>query len=634
MKIAYGREAFRAYKSKRYTEGEKGRFKQALDQFQNNPAHPGLNFERLGSKEKQNHYSIRASKELRIILAIDSPMGHPNLDSKVMIANMGHHDEMYSWSERQAFHSEIFEGSAPDGKNLSDDRAQSIDQLMSFEEWQLYLHPDQEHHATRTFSQEARIYGGAGTGKTVIGLHRIARIARENPDERMLVTAFHKTLVNGLREKFRGLPNAPTNVDFFSLFQIARRWSGEGNVDAKEVNKAFQVAYRQEIEGSVLTSCTQQYIREEIERVIKGRAASKDAYLATDRFQRIGRLRGFKRREREVCWNCLEAWDTAMAKRGTTSFHNQLKNAMERAEAHDRPVYRSVVVDEGQDITATGMRLVRALVAGKPENPVPKDGLLFLDDKAQQIYPGGFRAEWAGLSFRGRSEPLHTGLRTTRQIAKAAAAVRGQNLVDKSDPGTPTVDPKNYMREECTPCWVQAGKKELLKVREIIGQLTGKMGLEPNQIGVLMHKQKDVDNCIKFLGKKGVAAVNLKNDSSGRNPGQVGVVTLDSSKGLEFSAVLIPRVGKSIFPLTEVDQSSLFRRLGEDKSIQPEQNLDEILDDEAKEKRQLNLDRLYVGMTRARDYLFLISSDEPCREIEASRDHFDWYSISRPLDIA
>ena len=640
MEISFGREAYKALKNNRLTVQEKQRFLTAIEKFRADFQQPGLNFEPLGSDERQNHYSIRASRELRLILAIDKQdllMGQPG---SAMVANLGHHDPVYEWAERQGYYSDVSAGAALNGRPVSRGRSGPFEMLVSFEEWQLFLHPHQLNHVKRSFGGEARIYGGSGTGKTVIGLHRIARLAQEIPDRKFLVTAYHTTLVGMLKTMFSGLPEPPRNVDFRTLHQIAYEYCNQHDRDGsagkwisrKNVAAAFETAYQATIAGSPLEKCTRDYIRDEIERVIKGRAAGKDEYLASDRFQRIGRVRGFKRREREICWNCLERWDQEMDRLGTTSFDNRMQHAMELAEQRGEPVYRSVLVDEGQDATAAGMRLIRALVAGRPENPVPADGLLFLDDKAQQIYPGGFRADWAHLRFRGRTVHLDEGLRTTRQIAEAAAAVRGQELVDKSDTDEKAVDANRYQRNGRKPFWVQTGEKEILVMIEIINKLR-QADYAFSEIGVVMHRREDVLNCVEAFKRRKIPSVDLKggSESGGNDAGSVRVVTFDSSKGLEFRAVLIPRIDKTIFPLTAEDRADLRVRLGENEGGLHDEG---VLDDEAREKRQLNLDRLYVGMTRARDLLILISGGEPCKEIQESQEYFDRRHGAELLDFS
>ncbi len=621
-----GREAHRATKGKSLTDQDKQRCMEAISQFGANPRHPGLNFERLGSEPSHNHWSIRASKELRVILSVGKiENGQP---AEVMVANFGHHDQMYDWSSRQRFHSDVSEG--VEIETPSPRGGTSAFPLADFEEWQLYLYPDQKALVKRQFDREARLYGGAGTGKSVILLHRAARLGRENPDGQILVTAFHKVLTSRLAELYCKLPNAPKNVEFRSVFQVARSVIGDLGIDRRVLDDAFDEAYRRIVPGTHVRSCTPEYLRDEIERVIKGRSASKDEYLDTGRFQRVGRQRGFKKRDRETCWALREAWDEELQRRGNRSFADALELARETLETEGKPVYRAALIDEAQDLTASAIRMIRASVAGSPDSPIPRDGLLFVDDKAQQIYPGGFRTAWAGLNFKGRSVHLSTGHRTTRQIARAAAAVRGQFLVDKSDTDINAVEVEGYSRDDGQlPILRQTDKKELSEVISIIRRLVDTDGYNWREIAILSMHRNDLNACHKYLIKNRIPAL-LQRYRAG-DPDGVRVVTFDSCKGQEYRAVIIPRVGNSVFPLSEDDKQVQTGTLQLDL---PESAPVEELDAEALEKRQLNLDRLYVAMTRACERLFLICGEAPGLEIERARDHFDWYAPSRPFDLS
>lgn len=86
---------------------------------------------------------------------------------------------------------------------------------------------------------------------------------------------------------------------------------------------------------------------------------------------------------------------------------------------------------------------------------------------------------------------------------------------------------------------------------------------------------------------------------------------------MEFRAVFIPRLGQSRFPIDTHDPGQLSILVSEYKPTSP-------MEQEDLEERLLNLDRLYVAMTRAKDRLYLIADEQPCDEIQRARDnHFD-----------
>ena len=148
---------------------------------------------------------------------------------------------------------------------------------------------------------------------------------------------------------------------------------------------------------------TREYLKEEIRRVVKGRAATREEYTDTGRFERIGRGLSLKAPDRTLCWDLRNAWDEEMARESTEDFPDFVLRARDLARRQD-PLYRCAVVDEAQDLTLVEMQFLRALVATVPlagetsrsgdAGALPADALTVLDDSAQRIYPGGFKPRW------------------------------------------------------------------------------------------------------------------------------------------------------------------------------------------------------------------------------------------------
>jgi superfamily I DNA/RNA helicase len=427
------------------------------------------------------------------------------------------------------------------------------------------------------------------------------------------------------------MPKAPENVVFRNIDRVAydvvpapTKWW----VDQQKVDEAFDAAFRVVVPGTPLERYSRDYLKEEIERVIKGRAATRKEYLDTGLFERLGRRRRFNRPAREFCWRLREAWDDKMQTAETMSYADRLIAARNRSWAREAGEYRAAIVDEAQDMTLVGMQLVRALVAGKPGNPVPRDGLLILDDAAQRIYAGGFRLAWADIDVKGRSEILRTNYRNTRPIVEAARAVRGGVLLVKEDNDDGAALHSDFEQEDGPrPVFVRVGpKREVVAIVDMIRKLVRDEGMKCEAIGVLMHHNEDAERVGEALFRKGVPCAMLKKLRSGTLGDGVRVGTFDRSKGLEFRAVLIPRMGASVFP----PNPGLANIQKELPGV--ELPLREPTDEE-REARQLDLDRLYVGMTRAKERLYLIADEGPCPELEEARNLFERrrYKIGGPI---
>ncbi len=625
--------------TRRLTPQDQSRFVTAVSQFARDPATPGLNFEKLGGGTKSNLWSLRASQELRILLAED--------DGQFVFVNAGHHDAMYDWADRRDHfvdlasddladlqvsvpdiplslkrastgmphqpslpdlpghesggprHSPLASESAPTDPLLIQDL---IRRLFSgdFEDWQLFLHPDQRPLVSRHWSGAARIRGAAGTGKTVIGLHRLAELARRYPDGKVLFTANSRSLAELLERRFQILPMAPSNVEFANIDRIAYKYDSWPPAHFSLVDQTFAAACKELAAGSPLERIGQDYLKEEIERVIKGNdLQSLEDYLSVER---IGRKRSLSQNLRKLVWELYEFWAGILRERNAVPFADKRIRARDAVQRLAQAPYRCVVVDEAQDITLVELQLVRALVAGAPENPVPKNGVLILDDPAQRIYPGGYRLGWAGLEIAGRAQVLKKNYRNLPAVYRAARRVRGNELValeHEDDKFILDVELGFSEREDERPNLALVDcDDEFPYLREMIREISegGKVGA--NEIAVFLKHNNQVEAAIRFLQGKGIPCARItRNGISGSG---VRVGTYDRARGLEFRAVFLPRLGVTQFPDGGGDA------VGEGQSFDPDQDL---------ESRLLELDRLYVAMTRARELLLLLADEEPCEEI-------------------
>src|SRR5690554_5010258 len=87
----------------------------------------------------------------------------------------------------------------------ADELARALD--YPWDKWTVFLHPAQRQLVEKEYNGPARVTGSAGTGKTIVALHRAVHLARENPDSRVLLTTFSGTLANALEVKLRCLIN-------------------------------------------------------------------------------------------------------------------------------------------------------------------------------------------------------------------------------------------------------------------------------------------------------------------------------------------------------------------------------------------------------------------------------------------
>ncbi len=627
MKILYGKEYYKKVLSPQdygFHPKDRDRCVAAVEKFRVNPRHPGLNFERLGRGRRQNHWSIRASRELRVILAVELDVEQPR---RVGLLNMGPHDPMYDWSLGQGYYTDLNEYGVVWALPESADNRDFALPPSDFKEWMLYLPKQQRRLVNRHYhTGMGRIRGAAGTGKTVVGLHRAAVLGRRYPGEPILVTTFSRSLCVYMERLFQRFPDPPDNVRFVNVDQLASQFLKRpaDQIDEsrfprpRDINAAFKAACRITMPQEM--NLDNDYLKEEVQCVIKGRGAKKEEYLDTGRFERLGRKKSFKKADREICWRLREAWDKEMKRLGTVDFPDRLVEARNLAQKQSKPRYRAAVVDEAQDLTLVGIQFVRALVAGSPEEKLRKDSILMLDDAAQRIYPGGFRPKWANLDFRGNSDTLDVNFRNTKRIYQAARAVGGKVILSKGANDDGTVDAVHFEGGEGDrPVLIVTNRKELKELLELLNDLVDNQGFRHNEIGVLVLRNDDANKLIKFLRRKEIPCVNLKDLLSGPLRDGIRVGTFDRAKGMTYRAVFILRMGESQFPLRQETNGSGIQAQA---SLQLPGNESGPTMEEDQEERELKLDRLYVAMTRARDRLYLIADEDPCDEIQQSRDYY------------
>ncbi len=159
----------------------------------------------------------------------------------------------------------------------------------------------------------------------------------------------------------------------------------------------------------------------------------------------------------------------------------------------------------------------------------------------------------------------------------------------------------------------------MLRALREVRYLVDEKGLRPEEIGILMKHNVDVRaRAVSASGTRSAPLRDLRTRST--LPGGARVSTLDRTRGMEFRAILILRLGASLLPGRYVGQE-------EGDVATPDVGRP---DKEVSEHRLQLFDRLYIGMIRARECLVLIASEAPCEEIEQARNCLDWYLPNRP----
>ncbi|UQA97726.1 UvrD-helicase domain-containing protein [Streptomyces halobius] len=472
-------------------------------------------------------------------------------------------------------------GSEPDGLFDLDGLCQAaLDEARQapIEQWMTFLHPDQVALVRRNWAGPARISGPAGTGKTVVGLHRAAHLARHTTG-RVLYVTFANNLprVQGTFLKTMA-PAVADRIDFRSLHSWAQEFlKGRGvpvQLNKARAETAFSFAWKDVGRDSCLAEIdpSPHYWHEEISYVIKGRGiASFEEYAAVARRRRRTTLR---RAHRRAVWALYEAYESHRTERAVHDFNDILSLALEEATGAGDSPYRAVIVDEVQDLTLVGVRLLYALVGDTP------NGLLLVGDGQQAVYPGGFRLSDAGVDIRGdRGQVLRTNYRNSKEIVDAALAIVAEDSFEDIDglrtPGRRDVDLTYHdgrVHRVVKPTAAEHDQALVAALRELTPQ-------ERSDAAVLCSSKRAIDGYQRLLTQAGIRVCLLEH-YDGHTVEAVKLGSYRRAKGLEFKRVYLP--------LHDADVPT-----GPESA------------ETARERGELARSQLFVAMTRARDVLWL-----------------------------
>jgi len=269
-----------------------------------------------------------------------------------------------------------------------------------WEKWTVFLHPEQRQWVERDYSGPARVAGSAGTGKTIVALHRAAYLARTHPDARVLLTTFSDTLANALHTKLKRLlgsePRLAERIDVHSLNAIGLRLykahAGQAMVDSREIMRELVQEAASAVGGHKFGL---HFLLSEWEQVVD--AWQLESWEAYRDVVRLGRKTRLPEAQRTVLWSIFERVRAGLKERKLTT-HAELFSSLAGAISKNKNViFDFAVVDEAQDISLAHLRFFAALGGGRP------NALFFAGDLGQRIFQQPFSWKALGVDIRGRS---------------------------------------------------------------------------------------------------------------------------------------------------------------------------------------------------------------------------------------
>ncbi len=448
------------------------------------------------------------------------------------------------------------------------------------EDWMTYLHPNQARTACRYFNGPSRVRGPAGTGKTVVGLHRAAWLARTRPGK-VLLTSYVRTLPDVLGGLLARLaPDVTDRIERVGIHSWAHRLLRDRGVpfqmNPDRCDRLFRQAMR-DAGGPLLTiNPDPGYWRDEIDAVIRGRGITTfDQYAA---LARTGRRQRLTPPQRQLVWELLVAYSERLSDHQVIDFPGLILLAEQELIREPLPGYAAVIVDEAQDLSCVMLRMLHRLV-GDIDN-----GLTLIGDGQQTIYPGGWTLAEAGISVAGRGVVFDINYRNTEQIHSFASSLVSDDeyadLEGTTSRGEPTmVVPRQGSQPHWQQCQNQQQQAEFLVAA--VQEALSEPATEAGDIAVLCLTRKSVRWASDVLDQAHLPVSQLKSYRGNRSRG-ILVGTVKRAKGLEFKQVVLPDLPLEITgtaPAADADR----------------------------ERWELQRREAYVAMTRARDRLWVMT---------------------------
>jgi len=458
-----------------------------------------------------------------------------------------------------------------------------------WEKWITFLHPSQREVATREFNGPARVCGSAGTGKTVVALHRAVHLAKVR-DADVLVTTFSRTLAKTLRVKLQRLLGDGSQL----ADRIRVRSLDETALDAYEdtfgqphtpTASMLRAVIKTASEAVGDHKFTLRFLETEWNEVVD--AWQLDSWDAYKDVPRLGRKTRLGEKQRATLWKIFERVRDDLETRGITTMPTVFGSLTKHFRAGGEVPAQFIVVDEAQDVSVPQLRFLAAAAGNAP------DALFFAGDLGQRIFQTPFSWKALGVDIRGRSKTLRICYRTTHQIRQQADMLLPTELRDvdgNAESRAGTISVFNGDKPMIIKAASEAEEREIAAtwLRQLL-----ESGLQPDEIGVFVRSNDEIPRAQSVVLAADAVAHLLHADDLSPD-GKISISTMHLAKGLEFRAVAVVACDEDVIPL-----------LSRVEAVADQADLEDVFNTE----RHL----LYVACTRARDHL-LVSCVEPGSE--------------------
>lgn len=459
------------------------------------------------------------------------------------------------------------------------------------EKWRVFLHPLQRKLVERDWNGPVRVLGGAGTGKTVVAMHRVAwLLSKAAKQDKILFTTFTRNLATDIEVNLKKiiLPEQMGQVEVVNLDRWVVGFLKQHGYDHAIVyddrtQDLWETALTLKPDTPLLPD---EFYRQEWNQVIQPQEITTFAQYA--KAPRTGRGIRLDRKDRKNIWQVFEEYQMLLAERNFREPADAMRDARQLIEKEKLSFpFTSIIVDEAQDMGMQAFKLLRSMVQEGPND------MLIVGDAHQRIYDKKVVLGQCGIKIVGRSHKLKINYRTTEETRRWAVSLMKGITVDDLDGGDdslggyvsllhgiePEIQHHKTLNDEIkTIC---AYLKEIRKEDELYRSTC-----------LVARTNNQLDEYEAQLGAEGIPAYRLRGfDPEDRSRGGVRLATMHRIKGLEFDRIILCGINKGVVPLPTPEFKS------DDKTVR-----------QMAEARERSL--LFVAATRAKKSVMVTSYGE------------------------
>ena len=421
------------------------------------------------------------------------------------------------------------------------------------ERWRVFLHPSQRRLVERTWSGPVRVLGGAGTGKTVVAMHRARWLAQQliksGAPGRVLFTTFTRNLATDIRANLTKIcsPEQLQRIEVIPLDGWVMNFLKSQGLQVRVFNDEARDScwsLAMDVADTSLGLADRFYKEEWKEVVLAQGCRSRDDYLVA---RRVGRGTRLSREQRSRIWPVFDAVRAEFRQRGLWEPEEAKQIAADLIHKADRPpLYAAGVVDEAQDFDVASFSLLRALV-GEPR----ANDLFIVGDPHQRIYGKPVVLSRCGIDIRGRSRKLRINYRTTEETrAWATAVLHGLDFDDLDGGSDPASDYRSLLHGDHP--LVQGFEDPAEEQRFLVNTLRQLRDEQQSLAStcVAARTNKAVEKLNGLLQGEGFTTrvINAEESDDPSDPA-LRLATMHRVKGLEFDQIFLPALDASQMPL-------------------------------------------------------------------------------------